>query len=159
LAEKHYNQNQIIELLQKDLNYVRPKEVDLLSLLEIGAIDYIFIYRSVAQQHSLEYIVLPDEINLKSPKYGAFYKTASVKISGKKPNEFITKNGEPMIYGLTIPDNSQDKLLAIEFTEFFLSEKKGMKIIERNGQKSLIPAISETFSFVPNRLKKFAKPQ
>ena len=46
--------------------YIRPKETDLLALLEAGEIDYLFIYRSVAGQHGLKMILLDDEINLKS---------------------------------------------------------------------------------------------
>ena len=30
-------------------------------LLETHTIDYIFLYRSVAQQHDLKYLLLPDE--------------------------------------------------------------------------------------------------
>ena len=159
LAEKYYNNEQIIKLLDKDVNYIRPKEVDLLGLLDINAIDYIFIYLSVAKQHKLNYIILPDQINLKNPEFTDLYNSVTVKISGKKPNKFITKTGEPMIYGLTIPDNSQNQKLALEFVEFFLSSKNGMAIIEKDGQESVIPSVSDSYSFIPDRLKKFAKPQ
>ncbi len=68
LAEKFYDRIGLAEqILAKDQIYIRPKEVDLLAFLESGHLDYIFIYRSVAEQHHLEYLILPDEINLKNP--------------------------------------------------------------------------------------------
>jgi len=55
LAEKYYNIVGLKDsLMTKDVNFVRPKEVDLLSLLESDIIDYIFLYRSVAEQHWLK---------------------------------------------------------------------------------------------------------
>jgi molybdate/tungstate transport system substrate-binding protein len=54
LAEIHYTEPGLSErLLEKDRRHIRPKETDLLALLEVGEIDYFFIYRSVARQHGL----------------------------------------------------------------------------------------------------------
>ncbi len=107
LAEKYYHQPGLMnKLLQKDEKYIRPKEVDLLSLLESNSIDYAFIYKSVAVQHGLKYIPLPDSINLGNPTYADFYTTAEVEVSGKSPGEKITKTGEPMVYAFTILKNA-----------------------------------------------------
>jgi len=124
---------------------VRPKETDLLSLLEIGAIDYLFIYKSVAKQHNLKFIELPPQINLSSSKYKNYYKQVSFKIIGKKPGEFIEKRGAPMIYGITILENKYlpiNKKGAILFVKFLLS-KKGQEIMEKNGQGTINPPIIE----------------
>ncbi|HIP36157.1 MAG TPA: tungstate ABC transporter substrate-binding protein WtpA [Crocinitomix sp.] len=124
---------------------VRPKETDLLSLLEIGAIDYLFIYKSVAKQHNLKFIELPPQINLSSNKYKNYYKQVSFKIIGKKPGEFIEKRGAPMIYGITILENKYlpiNKKGAILFVKFLLS-KKGQEIMEKNGQGTINPPIIE----------------
>ncbi len=159
LAEQYYNQagfaNKIIE---KNQEYIRPKEVDLLALLESNTIDYIFLYRSVAQQHELKYIILPDSINLKNPELREFYKTASVDITGKTPGTTITKTGQPMVYGITILENAPNKELAIKFVDFVLSKQGGAKIMEENGQPSMIPAYSETYNSIPEKLKQYAKP-
>lgn len=158
LAEKFYNIPYLSdEFLKKNLNYIRPKEVDLISLLEAHAIDYIFLYRSVAQQHKLKYIVLPDEINLKNPDYKDYYSEVSVEISGKKPGEKITHKGEPMIYGITILKKSPNPKSAKAFLKFLLDKNKGMKIMESNGQPSVIPAPSETYIKIPDYLKKYSK--
>ena len=158
LAEQYYGINGLSnKVLAKDENYMRPKETDLLALLESNTIDYIFLYRSVAQQHGLKYLILPDSVNLKNPNLKDYYKTVSVDISGKAPGEIITKKGAPMVYGITIPKNAPNPVLAEKFLQFLLSKEKGLKIMENNGQPSLIPSESETFENIPEFLKKYAK--
>ena len=71
--------------------------------------------------------------------------------------EYITKIGEPMVYGLTVLKNAPNKELAIKFVDFILSEK-GMAIMEANGQPSMIPSMSESFESIPVALKKYALP-
>jgi len=159
LAEKHYGSSGLAGLLfEKDNRFIRPKETDLLSLLETGTIDYIFLYRSVAQQHCLEYLVLPDEVNLKNPEFTDMYGSVSVEISGKKPGEKIVKTGAPMVYGITIPANSRSPGLAHRFVDFILDPEKGMKIMKEAGQPSMVPSPSETYDKIPEPLKKYATP-
>ncbi len=159
LAEKYYQVEGLAEsLLAKDNRYIRPKETDLLALLESGAIDYIFLYRSVAEQHGLERLLLPGEINLNEGALADLYATVSVEISGKEPGTTIVKRGAPMIYGVTIPDNSPNPKLAEKFVEFLLDPRKGMAIMERNGQPSVVPAVSDSYGEIPPPLKKFALP-
>jgi len=110
---------------------VRPKETDLLGLLEAGLYDYLYIYKSVAEQHGLKYITLPEEVSLKSSKHAKYYKKATFKISGKTPGSWITKKGAPMVYGITVVQNSKspvNKKGAVKFVNFVLS-KIGVLII------------------------------
>jgi len=157
LAEDYYNHKDLAEkIIAKDQEYIRPKEVDLLALLESSSIDYIFLYRSVAQQHELKYVTLPDSINLKNPEMTNFYSNAKVEITGKQPGVTITKEGQPMVYGITIPNNAPNKNLAINFVKFILS-KKGAEIMRKNGQPSMIPSESDSYTNIPKELKEFAK--
>ncbi len=160
LAEQFYKKPGLSEtLLQKDNEFIRPKATDLLALLESNTIDYIFLYRSVAQQHNLKYLLLPDEINLKNPELSDFYKTVSIEISGKEPGTTITKKGAPMVYGITIPKNAPNPELAKKFVAFVCTPSNGIAIMERNGQPSMVPSPSETYSAIPDELKQFAKPE
>ena len=122
---------------------VRPKETDLLALLEVHAIDYLFIYRSVAEQHGLKYITFPEEVSLKDETLKPLYEKVSFAISGKKPGETMLKKGAAMVYGLTIPQNSkspQNPKGAVDFVNFILSEE-GQKIMLKNGQGVLNPPV------------------
>ena len=157
LAQEVYNLPGLAEqLLRKDENYIRPKETDLIGLLETDVIDYIFLYRSVAEQHNLDYLILPDSINLKNPDLDDFYAMATLEISGKKPGETITRKGEAMVYGITVLENGPNKDNAMMFMEFLLSKNEGMQIMEFNGQNSLIPSKSSSYKEIPTVLKKYA---
>ena len=158
LAEKYYKRPGIAdELLKKDKNYIRPKETDLLGLLESGNLDYIFLYRSVAKQHGLKFLLLPDEVNLKNPDFTSLYNSVNVGISGKKPGERISKQGEPMVYGISILNDAPNKEVALMFVKFLLEKENGMKIMEENGQPSLVPEKCDTYNAVPVELKEFVK--
>jgi molybdate/tungstate transport system substrate-binding protein len=159
LAEKVYNRAGLVDkMLAKDRKYIRPKEVDLLALLEAGELDYIFMYRSVAVQHKLKYIQLEDEINLKRAKFADRYKSVSVRLTGKKPGTFITKRGEPIVYGVTVPNNAPNRKLALAFLTFLLDADGGGAILENNGQTFLVPSQTETFDELPENLRIFALP-
>ena len=158
LAVKYYKKPGLEkQFLGKDVAYMRPKETDLLALLETGSVDYIFLYRSVAVQHNLKYIILPDQINLKNPAFAGEYAQATVLINGNEPGVKVTMTGEPMIYSFTIPRNAPNKAAALAFAEFLLSKEKGQKIMLRNGQPSVVPMKVNHFEKVPARLRPFVK--
>ncbi len=160
LAEIYYKKPGLASrMLAKDLNYMRPKEVDLVAMLESGSIDYIFLYRSVALQHKLNYLVLPDDINLKSPAFAEKYAAASTEINGKEPGKKELVKGEPMVYGVTILRDAPNKAAAIAFVKFLLTKDQGMAIMEKNGQPSVIPLPAANFDKIPSDLKKFVKKQ
>ncbi len=158
LSETYYKKPGLAkQLSSKDLNYIRPKEVDLVALLESNNIDYMFQYRSVAVQHNLNYVILPDQVNLKNIRYADEYSKAVVDIKGKEPGKTEQMKGEPMVYGLTMVKNAPHKEAAIAFLEFMLSKDKGMKIMEKDGQPSVIPMEEKNYTAVPDRLKPFVK--
>ncbi|MHC4122554.1 MAG: extracellular solute-binding protein [Planctomycetota bacterium] len=156
LAEKYYKAAGLAEQFQKKDKYLRPKETDLLALLEAGEIDYLFIYRSVAVQHGLNMILMPDEINLKSSAFAGLYNTATVKLSGKKPGEFITRRGESMVYSVTIPMNAPNPKAAEAWLAFLLSQK-GQSVMKNNGQPCLEPPVVDGSDKLPVSLKPFCQ--
>jgi len=159
LAEAHYKQPGLAErMMKRHRKYIRPKETDLLALLESNEIDYVFLYRSVAQQHGLKMVLLPDAVNLKKAEQAETYQTVRVQISGKKPGEFIAKKGAPMVYGVTIPKNAENPAAALAFVTFLLEKENGRAIMESNGQPSAVPGKSETYEKIPAALKPFAQP-
>ncbi|MCX6169182.1 MAG: tungstate ABC transporter substrate-binding protein WtpA [Ignavibacteriales bacterium] len=157
LAEIFYNKKGLAEkLIKKDHEYIRPKEVDLLALLEEGELDYIFLYRSVAEQHGLKFLILPDKINLKRAELENYYKQVSVELNGKKPGEKIYQEGSSMVYGVTIPKNSPNYSLAKKFIHYLMDKKKGLKVIQEFGQPTVIPSVCDAYNKLPDDLKKYA---
>lgn len=158
LAEKYYNKPGLQkQFTAKNQAYMRPKETDLLALLETGSVDYIFLYRSVAVQHSLKYLILPDQINLKNPAFTNDYAAAKVEINGKAPGEKVMMTGEPMIYSFTILRDAPNYAAALAFAEFLLSREHGQKIMQKNGQPSVVPAKVGNFEKVPVQLRPYVK--
>ncbi|MBL6963563.1 MAG: extracellular solute-binding protein [Bacteroidetes bacterium] len=137
LAGKYYNQPGLMEKFrQKDARYMRPKETDLIALLQTDNLDYVFIYKSIAQQMNLAFLSLPDSINLGNPALSEHYRTASFGINGKVPGEKIIQYGEVIIYGIATLKNPPNPENAKLFLDFLFSET-GQSIIEKNGQRFL----------------------
>ena len=156
LAEKHYERPSFYErMLSHNGRIVRPKETGLLALVETGEIDYLFIYRSVAQQHGLDYIALPDEINLKDSSRTDLYAQAQVNVTGAEPGTRITKRGAPMVYGITVPQDAPNRRAALAFVEFMLGPE-GQGIMESCGQGVIVPAVCEQYESLPDELKGLA---
>ncbi len=159
LAQKYYKVPGLYQKLRANCpeQNIRPKETDLIALLEAGQLDYVFIYKSVCQQHQMPFVTLPNQINLGSPAYADFYKQATLKISGKKPGTFVEKMGAPMIYGVTILKNAPDYKWAVKFMAFMLGPQ-GRAIMEKNGQQAIYPApVTGNIHDVPTALKHLVK--
>ncbi len=158
LAEKYYNQKGLADELANKFGgrFIRPKETGLLALVESGQIDYMFIYRSVAIQHGLKVITLPDQINLKSKAFADIYKTAKVEVSGKQPGQKLIRTGEPMVYSVTVPKNSPNPEIAAKWIELLLSPQ-GVSIVENNGQPCVSPPNIEVPNNLPDALKSLSK--
>jgi molybdate/tungstate transport system substrate-binding protein len=136
---------------------VRPKSVELIALLESGDMDYAWEYRSVAVQHGLKFVELPDEINLSMVEQADFYSQASVDIAGKEPGETMTMVGKPIVYGVTIPNNAPSPELAVEFVKFLLGPE-GQAIMEGQGQPPIVPPVSADVDSLLDALKDMVDP-
>ncbi len=134
LAEKLYKKPGLYKaLLLKDQRLVRPKETDLLVLLQTHNADYIFIYRSIAIQHGLHFIELPDSVNLSQPRLDEFYQNATLRLRGLAPGDSIKQHGQAILYGVSIPLNAPHPQLAQEYLRFLLDKSKGLDIFKAAG--------------------------
>ncbi|XRO77757.1 tungstate ABC transporter substrate-binding protein WtpA [Methanocaldococcus sp. 10A] len=141
---------QDIELSDEGKNKIimRSKETDLLAPLEAGAYDYLFIYKSVANQHHLKYVELPKEINLGYYEFADYYNKVRLKIIAN--NKTII--AKPIVYGLTVPTNAPHKKEALEFVKLVLEHPE---VLENNGQPAISPAIAK--GNVPDEIKDLVK--
>jgi molybdate/tungstate transport system substrate-binding protein len=132
LAELHYKQKGLMDRLiaNSSAHVVRPKEVDLLGLLQAGEIDYAWSYESVAQAKNLPYVTLPRAIDLSDPADSALYALASVRIPGNKLADTVELTGEPILYGFTVPRDAPHRALGEKFAAFLVSET-GKRILAR----------------------------
>jgi len=142
LAEKAFKKPGLnLRLLaNRPLRNIRPKEVELIAMLENGALDYAWEYRSIAVQHKLKFQSLPPEINLSDYALDSFYRQAEVEVSGKKPGEKITLRGKSITYGVTLLNNAPHQAAAIKFLDYMLAPEGGLKILAEMGQPPIVPA-------------------
>lgn len=133
LAERYYRQPGLMARLERAIppRNVRPKEIDLVALLETGELDYAFEYESVARGASLDFVPLPDSVSLGNMADSAFYATAAVRIVGRQPGDSLTVRGEPIVYALSIPRRAAHPRLAERFLMFMVSED-GRRILRAN---------------------------
>jgi molybdate/tungstate transport system substrate-binding protein len=157
LAGKYYNRPGLAEkLIAKDRNFIRPKEVDLVGLIESNAADYMFQYKSVAIQHNLKYIELPYEINLGNPAMNDLYGSVSLDVTGSSPGTKINVKGEYINYSLTVLKNAENSNDAVDFVSFLLGTE-GLAIFKRNGQEPLVPVIAENADQIPESLFRYIR--
>ncbi|TAM33836.1 MAG: extracellular solute-binding protein [Burkholderiaceae bacterium] len=128
LASQYYKQPdlQAKVLANAPKKNIRDTEVNLISALELGQIDYLAIYHSDAVQHHMLSVKLPAQINLSDPKFAADYaKGVAHTANGALP-------GKPIVYAMTIPNAAPHPKLAQEFVAYVLGPA-GRKVIADNG--------------------------
>ena len=135
LAEHYYRRPGLARQLvgQSPAIYTRPKEVELIALLEGGEIDYAILYRSIVKQSGLLAIAFPREIDLSDPAHRDNYARATVTIPrSARGSDSLVFRGEPIGYGLTVPARAPNPDAARSFARFVLGPD-GRAILERAG--------------------------
>ncbi|MBI2408745.1 MAG: extracellular solute-binding protein [Gemmatimonadetes bacterium] len=122
LAERHYAKPGLAKALLQAMpaRNVRPKEADLVGLLQAGEFDYIWSYESMARNLGLNFVRLPDAIDLSSPDDSALYAAASVRVRGKGADSAEFR-GRPIVYALSIPLAAPHRDVAEAFVRYLLS--------------------------------------
>jgi len=120
---------------------VRPAVGDLMPVLQSGAVDYVLVYKSDAEQQKssgVKYITLPPELALSNTTYEPSYKNISInQFSGTNKTKNVALT--PIVYGITIMNNAPDKQLATEFVQLLLSPP-GVQITQNNFIDPISPA-------------------
>jgi len=158
LAERHYKEPGFYDkvIANRPKENIRPKSVELISLLQTGNLDFAWEYLSVAVQQGLKYVKLPDEINLGNYQYDDFYGQAVVKVTGKEPGIFMDIKGASCTYGVTLIKTAPNKEAAIAFLSYMLDSNGGLKVLKDLGQPPLVPCrvpTKEMKARLPEELK------
>jgi len=137
LAERHYARPGLAAQLLRAMpaRNVRPKEADLVGMLQAGEFDYIWSYESMAQNVGLQFVRLPDAIDLSSPADSATYAAVSVRVRGKGADS-VTFRGRPIVYALSIPNAAPNRDIAERFVHYLLSAD-GRRVLRAQGLDAL----------------------
>ena len=154
LAEKYYQKPGLYEHLKSGVpaRNIRPKSVELVALVQSGELDYIYCYRSIAEQQKWPFIKFPPEIDFSDSDKSDFYATAETEVAGNKPGERLTIKGMAIRYGLTIPKAAPNREMAEEFVEFLLSPE-GQAIMQQKNLTTISPGVASEVNKLPARLR------
>lgn len=116
---------------------IRPKSVELVQMLQAGGIDYAWEYHSVAVQNGLNYIELPEQIDLSSIAYADNYATVRTEaVAGNGTTYYV---GAPIVYGVTVPKIAEHPDMGIAFVQMLIGPD-GQEILTADGQPPIVPA-------------------
>lgn len=123
LAERFYKEPGLYDrlLAAAPSRNVRPREADQVALLQTHNLDYIWTYQNLAEDNGLEYVKLPDAVDLGNPADSAVYATASVRILGKQPGDTLTVYGAPILFAAAVLNNAPHPARARQFMDFLMS--------------------------------------
>ena len=142
LSENYYGEEGIKDhLLFKDKEHIEAEEKQVFEHLKKGDVDYIFTYKSEALQQKLKFVELPEQINLKSPKWDSYYSREKVKVDAVTPGEYLERKGRAIRYAICkLSVGAQDSLADI-YLEYFARPDGGLKAV----QDASIPLIEQAY--------------
>jgi molybdate/tungstate transport system substrate-binding protein len=149
---------EIVETKENSSILVRAYSIQIIALLQSGEVDYTFAYDSVAQQHGLKIIRLPDNLNLGFEAHNYEYAKVQVildfqRFASVKP----VFNGEAIAYGLTIPSNAPHPEAAEALSAWLLGPE-GQKILQDNYNPVINPPQADRWDGLPARLQPLCVP-
>jgi molybdate/tungstate transport system substrate-binding protein len=111
-------------------------EVDLISQLESGELDYAWQYSSAAESHGVDVVDLQPEVNMAraTPAYADHYATATVRAGGER------FTGAPIAYGVTVPSVAENPAAGRRWVRL-LAEARGREILAANGLGPVSPMV------------------
>jgi molybdate/tungstate transport system substrate-binding protein len=130
LAERLYGSAGLAAALEKAAppRNMRPKEIELVALLESGDLDYAWFYESIARASGVRHVRLPASIDLSSTEDSATYATATVRVIGASARDTISMKGAPIRYAFSIPVKASHPAVGARFATFLLTD--GRKALE-----------------------------
>ena len=132
---------------------VRASSVQIIPLLESGAVDYTFLYLTNAKQYGVRYIELPTEIDLGNKEMDPLYKRAQTRFQYARFQSIgLDREGGTIYYGLTIPGNAVNPGGAVDFAKYLLSGR-GKDIFMQNSHPIYQPSYTDNIQSVPEALK------
>jgi molybdate/tungstate transport system substrate-binding protein len=137
---------------------IRGASIQLIALLESGDLDYAFEYESVIQQHNLQMVSLPAEINLGEQDYTDLYRQVQVNLDFQRFATIKPKfRGERIGYGVTIPASAEHPVEAAQFIAFLLSSE-GRSLMEADHHPMFETFPADGYENLPSFLKTLTVP-
>ena len=124
LAERHYGVPGLAAALERAAapRNIRPKEIELVALLESGDLDYAWFYESMARASGMKHLQLPSPIDLSSADQREAYAQASVQVIGGSAHDTVIMKGAPIRYAFSVPLRASHREVGERFAAFLLTD-------------------------------------
>lgn len=136
LAERHLGRPGLADslLARSEERFVRPKSADLVALVQLGELNYAWLYASLARFHQLPFVELAPAVNLGSAAHVETYGEAAVTVPGRSgaSDDRVVVTGKPIEYGVSVPIDAPNRTAAMAFYRFLTSET-GRSLISDTG--------------------------
>jgi molybdate/tungstate transport system substrate-binding protein len=144
---------EVLEIRPEAHIVVRGGSIMLIALLESGDLDYAFEYESVIQQHGLQWLSLPEAVDMGEAAYEAAYGAVQVSLdfqrfASVKP-QFL---GERIAYGITVPTNAPHAEQAARFIGFLLGPE-GRAVMQADYHPLFDPCLADGQTSMPGSLQ------
>lgn len=146
---------EVLEPTETSNIVMRGSSIALIALLESGEIDYAFEYESVIKQQGLNYLPLPEALNMGSPEMSAAYAGVQVQLDFRRFTSVSPIfDGALIGYGITIPANAPHPQEALDFVAFVVGPE-GQAIMAANQHPPLETPTSPDCAAAPKALQAF----
>ena len=98
---------------------IRSNASELVALLQVGELDYIVDYESLARANGLRFVTLAPEIDLSDPARAVAYARATVRVARR--TDTATYAGAPIVYGASVPRAARHSAAGQRFLTYLLS--------------------------------------
>ena len=129
--------------------FVWPNAAALLVQLELGEIDYGFLYAASATTAGLKFTEMPPEANLGSPSHD--YSGVSVKIVGMTPESELVRTGALIVYGVALAKSTKQRESGAQFMALLMGAE-GTRALESAGFRSLESSPSRVVGTLPQEI-------
>jgi molybdate/tungstate transport system substrate-binding protein len=126
-------------------NVTAASAADLVAPLQTGQIQFLFIYKSSAIAHKLNYLQLPSQVNLGDSKYSSFYSKFSYQLTSG------VETGGVIKLWITVPADSTDTADSLQFVVFVV--KNSPALLSPFGLTMITPAKLYNSTAVPQPLQ------
>lgn len=131
--------------------HVVPDVGALQPLLESLELDYAFMYKATAMQHNVQWVKLPDEIDLGNEKFADRYAKPQIELKDKL-GRVKRRRGSPCVYGITILNDAPHPDLALEWLELLFGPE-GQEILKRDFLEAISPPKCVQWNTLPAALQ------
>ena len=132
-------------LISNNGNVTAASAADLIAPLQTGQIQFLWIYKSSAVAHKLNYLQLPGRVNLGSSKYSSFYSKFSYQLATG------VQTGGVIRLWITAPTDSTDTADSLQFVAFVV--KNAPTLLSPYGLVPTTPAKLYNSTTVPPLLQ------